>query len=299
MADRGFSISRVAPCQCRMSHGQYNERSGPADIYAGARNGAAARCARRAQTLTVTFECAARRVLAEDVAADRDTPALARSVRDGFAVRAADLPGRAGGHRRGARRRALRGRGRAGAGGRDHDGRAAPGGRGRGRDGGAHARESTGASRSTGAAEPGQFINPRGCEAAAGEVILRAGTRLDYSGVALLAAVGRTDVRGLPAAHGRDRRHRRRDRRAAREPRRIPDSQLQRMVAGRAGGARRRHSADPAGRARHAGTHARDRSSRGWRPTCCCFRAASRRGSTMWWSRCWRSSARSSSSTAS
>src|SRR5437868_8557761 len=46
-----------------------------------------------AQTLTVTFECAAKRVLAEDVAADRDTPALSRSVRDGFAVRAADLPG--------------------------------------------------------------------------------------------------------------------------------------------------------------------------------------------------------------
>src|SRR5579859_2433053 len=36
---------------------------------------------------------AAGRVLAEDVAADRDSPALARSVRDGYAVRAADLPG--------------------------------------------------------------------------------------------------------------------------------------------------------------------------------------------------------------
>jgi molybdopterin molybdotransferase len=33
------------------------------------------------------------RVLAEDVLADRDYPAVARSVRDGFAVRAADLPG--------------------------------------------------------------------------------------------------------------------------------------------------------------------------------------------------------------
>jgi molybdopterin molybdotransferase len=33
------------------------------------------------------------RVLAEDVAADRDYPAVARSIRDGFAVRAADLPG--------------------------------------------------------------------------------------------------------------------------------------------------------------------------------------------------------------
>jgi molybdopterin molybdotransferase len=44
-------------------------------------------------------------------------------------------------------------------------------------------------------AEPGQFINPRGCEAAAGEVILRAGTRLDYSGVALLAAFGHPEVK--------------------------------------------------------------------------------------------------------
>ncbi len=37
---------------------------------------------------------AAGRVLAEDVTADRDYPATARSVRDGFALRAADLPGR-------------------------------------------------------------------------------------------------------------------------------------------------------------------------------------------------------------
>ncbi len=37
---------------------------------------------------------AAGRVLARDVFADRDYPATARSARDGFAVRAADLPGR-------------------------------------------------------------------------------------------------------------------------------------------------------------------------------------------------------------
>jgi len=36
---------------------------------------------------------AAGRVLAESAAADRDSPALSRSVRDGYAVRAADLPG--------------------------------------------------------------------------------------------------------------------------------------------------------------------------------------------------------------
>ena len=36
---------------------------------------------------------AAGRVLAEDIPADRDYPPFPRSVRDGFAVRAADLPG--------------------------------------------------------------------------------------------------------------------------------------------------------------------------------------------------------------
>jgi molybdopterin molybdotransferase len=41
-------------------------------------------------------------------------------------------------------------------------------------------------------AEPHQFINPKGCEAAAHEVVLHAGTRLDYSHVAMLAAFGRS-----------------------------------------------------------------------------------------------------------
>ena len=41
----------------------------------------------------IALEAAAGRVLAEDVVADRDVPAAARSVRDGYAVRASDLPG--------------------------------------------------------------------------------------------------------------------------------------------------------------------------------------------------------------
>src|SRR5438270_5214419 len=41
----------------------------------------------------VGLDCAYGRVLAADAHADRDYPALARSVRDGFAVRAADTPG--------------------------------------------------------------------------------------------------------------------------------------------------------------------------------------------------------------
>ena len=44
-------------------------------------------------TESVSLSEAAGRVLAEPIAADRDFPALSRSVRDGFAVRAADVPG--------------------------------------------------------------------------------------------------------------------------------------------------------------------------------------------------------------
>ena len=142
-------------------------------------------------TEEVTLECAAGRVLAEDVAADRDTPALPRSVRDGYAVRAADLPGEL----------TVIGEVRAGE---HYTGEVGPG----------QAVEiMTGAPLPAGAdavvmvehtrradsrvaidkgAEAGQFINPRGCEAAAHEVVLRAGARLDYSGVAMLAAFGRS-----------------------------------------------------------------------------------------------------------
>jgi molybdopterin molybdotransferase len=44
-------------------------------------------------TETVSLAEAAGRVLAEDIQADRDYPPFARSARDGFAVRAADIPG--------------------------------------------------------------------------------------------------------------------------------------------------------------------------------------------------------------
>jgi molybdopterin molybdotransferase len=142
----------------------------------------------------VAMRDAAGRVLAEDVAADRDTPALARSVRDGYAVRAVDAPGE------------LQVIGEARAGGR-FGGFVGPG----------QAVEiMTGAPVPDGAdavamveytrregdrvridrpAEPHQFINPRGCEAAAHEIVLRAGVRLDYSGVAALAAFGREQVK--------------------------------------------------------------------------------------------------------
>ncbi len=141
----------------------------------------------------VPFSEASGRVLAEDVRADRDTPALARSVRDGYAVRAIDLPGEL----------AVIGEVRAGE-------------RFTGTVGPRQAVEiMTGAPMPDGAdavvmvehtvrrdgmvaidrsAEPHQFINPQGCEASAGEVVLHSGARLDYTGVALLAAFGRRQV---------------------------------------------------------------------------------------------------------
>src|SRR5438876_73783 len=44
-------------------------------------------------TETLAGLAAVGRVLAEPIVADRDYPPFARSVRDGFAVRSADLPG--------------------------------------------------------------------------------------------------------------------------------------------------------------------------------------------------------------
>ena len=140
------------------------------------------------------------RVLAEDVAADRDTPAVARSVRDGYAVRAIDLPGELdviGEVRAGEKFKGSVGPGQAVE---IMTGAPVPE--------GADAVEMVEYTRRNGArvtmdrvAEPHQFINPRGCEAAAGEVVLRAGTRLDYSAVALLAACGRPTVKVYKQPH--------------------------------------------------------------------------------------------------
>jgi molybdopterin molybdotransferase len=142
-------------------------------------------------TEEVSLDTAAGRVLAEHIAADRDTPPLARSVRDGFAVRAVDLPGTldvVGEVRAGERFGGEVGRGQAVE---IMTGAPVPA----GADAIVmveHTRRENGRVVIERSAEPRQFINARGCEAAAGEVVLHAGTRLDYSGVALLAAVGRT-----------------------------------------------------------------------------------------------------------
>jgi molybdopterin molybdotransferase len=140
------------------------------------------------------------RVLARDMPADRDYPPAARSIRDGFALRAEDTPG------------VLRvtGEVRAGEPARQA---VAPG----------EAIEiMTGAPVPEGAdaivmvehasregdtvniaarAEKGQFVNPRGAEATRGETLLERGTRIDYTGIAALATIGASvvDVFARPA----------------------------------------------------------------------------------------------------
>src|ERR1017187_5741372 len=57
-----------------------------------------------------------------------------------------------------------------------------------------HTRREGGRLAIDGAAEAGQFLNPQGCEALAHEVLLHAGKRLDYTDIALLAAIGQARV---------------------------------------------------------------------------------------------------------
>ena len=139
---------------------------------------------------TAALDAACGRILAAPIAADRDTPALSRSVRDGYAVRAADVPGEL----------LVIGEVRAG---RRFEGEVGPGQAveimtGAPIPAGAdsvvmveHTRRSGDRVQIDGAAAPLQFINPQGCEAAARETILEPGKRLDYTDIALLAAVGR------------------------------------------------------------------------------------------------------------
>jgi molybdopterin molybdotransferase len=133
------------------------------------------------------------RVLAVPAFAPHDLPPLARSVRDGFAVRSSDLPGR------------LKQVGEIPAGSPPGPpllpgqaiaimtGAAVP-------DGAdavvmvEHVRREGDLVLVDSPAVPGQFINPRGCEAAAGSSLLSPGKRLDYTDIALLASIGQARV---------------------------------------------------------------------------------------------------------
>ena len=141
----------------------------------------------------VDLEAAAGRVLAEPIAADRDYPALARSVRDGYAVRAIDLPGelevigevRAGESFSGevGARQAVE----------IMTGAPVP----RGADAVVmleHVRREGTRVIAGQSAASGRFINPQGSEARAGEILLHPGKRLDFTGIAMLAAAGKETV---------------------------------------------------------------------------------------------------------
>lgn len=137
---------------------------------------------------------AAGRVLAEDVAADRDYPPFPRSVRDGFAVRSADLPGR------------LRVIGEVRAG-EQFDGEVGAGQAveimtGAPVPAGAdavimveHTRREDGFVLAEGTAQSGDNFNPRGIEVRAGQTLVRCGQRLGFAQIAMLATVGRASVR--------------------------------------------------------------------------------------------------------
>jgi molybdopterin molybdotransferase len=120
-------------------------------------------------------------------------PALSRSVRDGYAVRAADLPGELtviGEVRAGQR---FEGELAAGQAVEIMTGAPIP----QGADAVVmveHTRRVNGRVRIESSAEPRQFINPKGCEAAAHEDRAQTGKRMDYADVAMLAAFGRTHV---------------------------------------------------------------------------------------------------------
>ncbi|MGJ5819507.1 molybdopterin molybdotransferase MoeA [Paludibaculum fermentans] len=145
------------------------------------------------QVEILPLEQAGGRVLAEPAFADRDYPPEPRSMRDGFAVRAADLPGTF----------TIVGEVRAG---QPVNCRVEPG----------EAVEiMTGASVPDGAdtvvmiehvtvngdqveipkaLEMGANVNPQGRDAMAGALILNPGTRLGYAEIALLASIGQAEV---------------------------------------------------------------------------------------------------------
>jgi molybdopterin molybdotransferase len=137
------------------------------------------------------------RVLAEDIATDRDYPPFNRSARDGFAVRAGDIPGtvrlvgevRAG--------ETFRGFVNAGEAVEIMTGAPAP----EGADAVVMVEHcehyDDGTVHTDRACEPGANIAARGCDARAGSVVLARGTRIDYSAVSWLATTGHARVRAF------------------------------------------------------------------------------------------------------
>jgi len=136
---------------------------------------------------------AADRVLAEDIVADRDYPTVARSIRDGFAVRSSDSPANlrvVGEVRAGESASAAVGPGEAIE---IMTGAPVPA----GADAVImveHVRRDLDRITSDRAPASGDFILPAAAEARRGEIVLRRGHRLSFAGVAMAATVGRTHL---------------------------------------------------------------------------------------------------------
>jgi molybdopterin molybdotransferase len=141
-------------------------------------------------TETVALADSHGRVLAADAAADRDYPQFNRSVRDGFAVRASDIPGRlriTGEVRAGERFAGVLGAGEAVE---IMTGAPVPE--------GADAvimvehctRQGDGTVETAQTASSGSNIAPLACEARAGSVVLRRGFRVDHAATGWLATIG-------------------------------------------------------------------------------------------------------------
>jgi molybdopterin molybdotransferase len=142
---------------------------------------------------TVALDAAAGRLLAVATLADRDYPTLNRSVRDGFAARAADLPGKL----------RVTGESRAGGifAGQVGVGEAVEIMTGAPVPAGAdavvmveHVERDGAFVTAPKAAAVGQFISFRGEEAFAGQELLPAGKRIRYADIALLAVTGHAQV---------------------------------------------------------------------------------------------------------
>ena len=145
------------------------------------------------ETQEVGLLDASGRVLAESIHADRDYPALARSVRDGFAVRAADLPGdlfvigevRAG--------EIFENEVQPGEAVEIMTGAPMP----RGADSVVmieHTKVSGDKLRTDRSLRPGENVNPRGSEAREAELLLEPGRRLGFADIAVLAMAGQKRV---------------------------------------------------------------------------------------------------------
>ncbi|MGE5570706.1 MAG: gephyrin-like molybdotransferase Glp [Rhodospirillales bacterium] len=139
------------------------------------------------------LEDACGRVLAESISADRDYPATARSLRDGFAVRSEDTPGRLRVTGEVAAGAVFAGEVKRGEAVEIMTGAPVP----RGADAVVMVEHTTrdGEFVAVPAAAAGQFVNPQGSEARAGAQLLPPGSRLGYAEIAVLASVGKTSVR--------------------------------------------------------------------------------------------------------